>query len=66
MLGLEVIHVCQLDCLKPILQLPRGMQVGPSLLPDFDKGLLNFHGIETIQGIGHPDAAVVAAVTPGN
>lgn len=36
------------------------------LLPDFDKGLLNLHGIEAIQGVGHPHTAGVAAMLPGN
>lgn len=36
------------------------------LLPDLDKGLLNLHGIEAIQGVGHPHTAGITAVLPGN
>lgn len=36
------------------------------LLPDFDKGFLNLHGVEAIQGVGHPHTAGIAAVLPGD
>ena len=36
------------------------------LLPDLHKGLLNLHGIEAIQGVGHPHTAGVAAMLPSN
>lgn len=65
MLGLEVVHVRELHHLKPCLKLARGMQVGSGLLPDLHKGLLDLHGVETIQGVSHSDAAVEAAVPSG-
>ena len=36
------------------------------LLPDLDKSLLNLHGIEAIQGVGHPHTAGITAMLPGN
>ena len=31
-----------------------------------DKGLLDFHGVEAVQGVGHPYTAGIAAMLPGN
>ena len=39
-------------------------QAATDLFPDFDESLLDFHGIEPVQGIGHPDTAGVAAMFP--
>ena len=41
-------------------------QKAANLLPDLDKGLLHLHGIEAVQGVGHPHTAGIAAMLPSN